>query len=306
MWKDYSRDYLKHNRAASFSVIAASLAASLFLSLLLHLAFQFWNYEINLITKEEGGWHARITGAAEEDIALLRSFSNVKETEITVSSKELEEGEAQGLTVNLYFENPKTVFQDMPLIAEQLGLSEENIEYHHLLLSRLLIHDPADPNPPLLLPFLTCVLILICLALLLIIYNSFALSMNTRIRQFGILSCTGATPGQICLCLLQEAAALCILPVLLGNLLGILGARGIVYAINATGSSIPGRIPAVWAMKPSVSFASIFASAATVFFSALIPAVRLSRISPLEAVRQTEAAPRRSRKPSLVDRKSVV
>ena len=56
MWKDYSRDYLKHNRAASFSVIAASLAASLFLSLLLHLAFQFWNYEINLITEEEGGW----------------------------------------------------------------------------------------------------------------------------------------------------------------------------------------------------------------------------------------------------------
>ena len=302
MWKDYSRDYLKHNRAASFSVIAASLAASLFLSLLLHLAFQFWNYEINLITEEEGGWHARITGAEEDDIALLRSFSNVKETEITVSSKDEEEDEAQGLTVNLYFENPKTVFQDMPLIAEQLGLSEENIEYHHLLLSRLLIHDPADPNPPLLLPFLTCVLILICLALLLIIYNSFALSMNTRIRQFGILSCTGATPGQICLCLLQEAAALCILPVLLGNLLGILGARGIVYAINATGASIPGRVPSVWAMKPSVSFVSIFASATTVFFSALIPAVRLSRISPLEAVRQTEAAPHSSRKPSLIAR----
>ena len=302
MWKDYSRDYLKHNRAASFSVIAASLAASLFLSLLLHLAFQFWNYEINLITEEEGGWHARITGAEEDDIALLRSFSNVKETEITVSSKDEEEDETQGLTVNLYFENPKTVFQDMPLIAEQLGLSEENIEYHHLLLSRLLIHDPADPNPPLLLPFLTCVLILICLALLLIIYNSFALSMNTRIRQFGILSCTGATPGQICLCLLQEAAALCILPVLLGNLLGILGARGIVYAINATGASIPGRVPSVWTMKPSVFFVSIFTSATTVFFSALIPAVRLSRISPLEAVRQTEAAPRSSRKPSLIAR----
>lgn len=302
MWKDYSRDYLKHNRAASFSVIAASLAASLFLSLLLHLAFQFWNYEINLITEEEGGWHARITGAEEDDIALLRSFSNVKETEIAVSSKDEEESETQGLTVNLYFENPKTVFQDMPLIAEQLGLSEENIEYHHLLLSRLLIHDPADPNPPLLLPFLTCVLILICLALLLIIYNSFALSMNTRIRQFGIFSCTGATPGQICLCLLQEAAALCILPVLLGNLLGILGARGIVYAINTIGASIPGRVPSVWTMKPSVFFVSIFASAATVFFSSLIPAVRLSRISPLEAVRQTEADPRRSRKPSLIAR----
>lgn len=302
MWKIYSKDYLKHNRAASFSVIAASFAASLFLSLLLHLAFQFWNYEIGTITREEGGWHARITGVQEEDITLLRSFSNVKETEISVSAKDQAEDKAQGLTVNLYFENPKTVFQDMPLIASQLELSEENIEYHHLLLSRLLIHDPADPNPPLLLPFLTGVLILICLALLLIIYNSFALSMNTRIRQFGILSCTGATPGQICLCLLQEAAALCIFPVLLGNLLGVLGAQRLLYFINATGASIPGRIPAVWARKPSVFFVSIFASAVTVFFSALIPAVRLSRISPLEAVRQTEAAPRRSRKPSLTAR----
>ena len=83
----------------------------------------------------------------------------------------------------------------MPLITEKLGLPEEAADYHLQLLSRYLIHDPEDETPPLLLTFYLIVLIMVCASLILIIHNSFAVSMNARIHQFGIFSSVGATPG---------------------------------------------------------------------------------------------------------------
>ena len=38
----------------------------------------------------------------------------------------------------------RTIYRDMPLIAEQLGLSEDSIQYNSLLLSRYFIHDPDE------------------------------------------------------------------------------------------------------------------------------------------------------------------
>lgn len=70
-------------------------------------------------------------------------------------------------------------------------------------------HDPRDASPPLLLMFYTAILLIVSFSLILIIHNAFAVSMNARIHQVGILASIGATPGQIRLCLLQEAAALC-------------------------------------------------------------------------------------------------
>ena len=61
MWKLYSRSYLAHNRAARRSIAAATLAAAFFLSLVGSLFYNFWVYEIERITLEEGGWQGRVT-----------------------------------------------------------------------------------------------------------------------------------------------------------------------------------------------------------------------------------------------------
>lgn len=160
--------------------------------------------------------------------------------------------EGKCTAVDIWFFNPRTIYRDLPALTELLGLDEEAASYHELLLSRYLIYDPQDGSPPLLLPMYLAVLILMSAALILIIHNSFAVSMNARVRQLGVLSSIGATPGQIRTCLIQEASALCILPVLLGNVLGILLSAGILQGINRIGEDIAGRHEAVFQYHPLV------------------------------------------------------
>ena len=196
MWKDYSSSYIKSNRTSSISVIVAALISTLFLSLLCSLFFNFWRYDIEEVVLEEGDWQGRITGNIDEaDFITIQNFPNV---ERIVINEEL--SEEQETTIDVYFANTRTIYQDMPLIVEQLGLEEDVASYHTLLLSKFLIHDPQDETPPLLLTFYLVILFIVSVSLILIIHNSFAVSMNARIHQFGIFSSIGATPKQIRIC----------------------------------------------------------------------------------------------------------
>ena len=283
MWKDYSREFIKKNRVSSLSVLAAAFISALFLSLLCGLFYNFWNYEIESITLEEGAWQGRIAGTFNEDaVSDIENFANVKAAAI---NEDLSDG--QTLVIDIYFQNMRTVYQDMPLIAEQLGVPDDAVSYHELLLSRYFVHDPQDADPPLLMAFYLTVLLIVSASLILIIHNSFAVSMNTRVHQFGIFSSIGATPGQIRTCLLQEAAVLCILPILFGSLLGIALSFGIIQLVNILADGIAGRHEAVFSYHPLVFAVTILASALTVFVSAWLPARKLSRLTPLEAIKNT-------------------
>lgn len=284
MWKDYSKSYIKNNRTASVSIMAAALTAAMFLSLLCGIAYNFWIYEVEKITLEEGGWQGRIVcdGFDADDLAVIGLFANVEKA---VINEALSRGDET--VVDIYFQNAQNIYRDMPLILEQLGLESASIQYNELLLSRYFIHDPQDETPPMLLTLYLAILAVVALSLILIIRGSFELSMNARIHQFGIFSSIGATPGQIRTCLLQEAMALSALPVLFGSVLGILMSYGVIKAINFFAVDVPGRHEAVFRYPPSIFAAAVLISFATVLFSAWIPAGKLSRMTPLEAIRNT-------------------
>ena len=291
MWKDYSKSYIKNNRASSISIIAAALVATMFLSLLCSIAYNFWTYDVEQIILEEGGWQGRIVcetlgsdDLSEDNIlSLVCQFANVEKA--VAGGGELSPKE--GIVVDVYFKNARTIYRDMPLIAAQLGLNEDSIQYNSLLLSRYFIHDPEDESPPMLLTLFVVILIIVAVSLILIIRGSFELSMNARIHQFGIFSSIGATPRQIRTCLLQETMVLSILPMLLGSILGILISYGLIKAVNFFAADVSGRHEAVFHYHPSIFAVTVFISFLTVIFSAWIPARKLSRMTPLEAIRNT-------------------
>ena len=291
MWKDYSRSYIKNNRASSMSIIAAAIVATMFLSLLVSIAYNFWVYEIEKITLEEGDWQGRIicenfdeADLSDSMLSLVRQFANVEKA--VINEEASEHGET---VVDVYFQNARTIYQDMPLISTQLGLKEDDIQYHSLLLSRYFIHDPEDTEPPMLLALYLSILLIVALSLVLIIRNSFELSMNARIHQFGIFSSIGATPRQIRKCLMQEAAVLSILPMIFGSLLGILGSLCAIKAVNIFAADVSGRHEAVFHYRLYLFAVTILISAFTVLISAWIPARKLSRMTPLEAIRNTDS-----------------
>ena len=285
MWKDYSKSYIKNNRTSSISIMAAAFVATMFLSLLCSIAYNFWAYDVEQIILEEGDWQGRIvykTLDSDNLLSLICQFANVEKA---VVSEELSQKEE--IVADVYFKNARTIYRDMPLIATQLGLNEDSIQYNSLLLSRYFIHDPEDEAPPMLLALYVVILIIVAVSLILIIRGSFELSMNARIHQFGIFSSIGATPRQIRTCLLQEAMVLSILPMLIGSMFGILISYGVIKAVEFFAADVSGRHEAVFQYHPSIFAATVFISFLTVIFSAWIPARKLSRMTPLEAIRNT-------------------
>ena len=283
MWKDYSASFIKQNRASSISIMVAAFISALFLSLLCSLFFNFWNYDVEQIVLEEGGWQGRITGEIDEDdLTMIQNFANVENAAVNEELSEEPE-----IVVDVYFQNTRTIYRDMPLITKKLGLDANAASYHELLLSRYLIHDPQDAEPPLLMAFYLMILMIMSLALILIIHNSFAVTMNARIHQFGIFSSIGATPGQIRTCLMQEAAALCAVPILVGSIIGIALSFGVIQAINLLAADVVGRHEAVFKYHPLIFVITILVSVLTVFISAWLPAKKLSGLTPLEAIRNT-------------------
>ncbi|MCI8992931.1 MAG: ABC transporter permease, partial [Eubacterium sp.] len=284
MWKDYSKNYIKNNRASSISIMAAALIAAMFLSCVCSIAYNFWAYDVEQIILEEGDWQGRIVceTLGSDDLSMVCQFANVEKA---VVNEELSRKEK--VVADVYFKNARTIYRDMPLIAAQLGRNEDSIQYNSLLLSRYFIHDPEDEAPPMLLALYAVILIIVAVSLILIIRGSFELSMNARIHQFGIFSSIGATPGQIRTCLLQEAMALSILPMLIGSMSGILISFCVIKAVNFFASDVSGRHEAVFQYHPSIFAATVFISFLTVIVSAWIPARNLSRMTPLEAIRHT-------------------
>lgn len=296
MWKDYSIGFIKKNRASSLSVLVAAFISALFLSLLCGLFYNFWNYEIESIVLEEGNWQGRITGTFKENAVFdIEHFANVKTAAV---NEELSDG--QTLVIDICFYNMRTVYQDMPLIAQKLGVPDSSVVYHESLLSTYFIHDPQDASPPLLLAFYLAVLLLVSVSLVLIIHNSFAVSMNARVHQFGIFSSIGATPGQIRTCLLQEVAVLCAIPILLGSFIGIALTFGTIQIVNVLADGIVGRHDAVFTYHPLVFVITILVSVLTVLISAWLPARKLSKLTPLEAIKNIDELQLKRRKKSRI------
>lgn len=285
MWKNYSSRYIKNNRSSSMAIMIAAFISALLLSLLCGLFYNAWKYEIERIELEEGAWQSRLTGeVSQEDVAFIRNFANVKkavakETEGTLTA------------VDLYFTNMKTVFSDTLQNAEAINLSPSAVTYHYDLLAMYLLRSPQDAAPRMVFPMFLLITILASFSLIVMIHNAFAVSMHIRIHQFGIFSSIGATPRQLRRCLLQEAMALCTVPVLLGNLLGILIGMGLLQMANALlGGEVSGRHEAVFGYHPLVFVFTLLVTMITVWISAWLPARKLSRLTPLEGIKNSDSS----------------
>lgn len=291
MWRDYSSGLLKNNHTSVLSVRVSAFISALLLSLLCGLFYNMWKYEVERIEREEGGWHSRLIGEiSDKDLEVIKNFGNVKDAVRNESGEN---------SADLYFYDLRNVFSDTPQIAKLVGISPEKAVYNYPLLAMYLIRDSRDTAPRLVFPMFIIIMAMASMSLVVIIHNAFAVSMNARVHQFGIFSSIGATPRQIRTCLLQEAAALCAVPVIAGNLLGIAGAMGLLHMTNVLlAGGAAGRHKAVFGVHPLVLAGALGVTAVTIWISAWLPAKKLSRLTPLEAIRSTDELQLKRRKNS--------
>ena len=140
--------------------------------------------------------------------------------------------------------------------------------------------------------FVAIILLIIILASVFMIYDSFAVSYQQRARYLGMLASVGATRTQKRGSVYFEGFILGCIGIPIGILCGIGGIAVTLRALSdsfmktvmvATGDSV--RLHAVVDWKIIVFSALV--SALTIFISAWIPAHRASKITPIEALRQT-------------------
>lgn len=134
------------------------------------------------------------------------------------------------------------------------------------------------------------VLVVICISLVAMIHNAFEVSMNTRVRQMGILQSIGATPRQIRSVLLGEAFVLCLLPILAGIVLGVLLCFGFIRLIITFGRPFVGYEVRFY-YHAAVAVFSFCLSIATALISAWMPARKISRLIPVDAIRFGDEQP---------------
>lgn len=132
------------------------------------------------------------------------------------------------------------------------------------------------------------VVAIIMLGSIFLIYNSFNMSLNERIQQFGILSSVGATAKQLRNSVLFEGLCIGAIGIPIGVIVGI-GSIGLVISVIAKkfASVFYIDIPLTLTLSiPAIVVAAVV-SMVTILISAYIPARKAASTPVMECIRQT-------------------
>ena len=193
---------------------------------------------------------------------------------------------ADQVPIHCYFKlhKPAGVYDFM----KEMGYTQE---YRYAYNTKVLLYSGTAPFDSFLTAFYSLAAIIIALIVfgsVSLIYNAFSISVSERTRQFGLLSSVGATKKQLRKMVLFEALAVSIVGIPLGILVGI-GGIGITLLLigdkfsSIVRADIPMRICVSW---QAVVIAAVIALV-TVLISAWIPSKRATRVSAVEAIRQS-------------------
>ena len=199
--------------------------------------------------------------------------------------------------VDLYltYKKPKNSYSLTETIYKNLGLKttinaydEEvyKIEYNTGLLMLYGISTYDNINV-FVVKLLSIILGIISIACFVVIYNSFAISVMERKKQFGLFSSIGATKGQLRKTVFFEAFVTGSIGLVLGIASAYLGIGLLILVINNLLGDLMGSNLGL-ATYPIFIIIPMLFVVGTVIISAFIPARSASRISPIEVIRQND------------------
>lgn len=179
------------------------------------------------------------------------------------------------------------LFEHGDELAQSLGVQ---VSYHDELLRYMgLIGD--DILRATLYSVSAVVLLIIVVGSVSLIYNAFSISVAERSRYLGMLASVGATRRQKRGSVFFEGAVIGAVSIPIGMLSGLVGIGITLHCVDpmvqrmVTG--LTQEIHLRLAVSPLSLLGAVLLSVGTIFCSVWVPARRASRISPVEAIRQT-------------------
>lgn len=185
----------------------------------------------------------------------------------------------------VYVDKPdRSIYDHANELSDVLGIT--NVQYNSELLrhSGITASDSIDRTMNGMLGVIIVVIIAGSVAL---IFNAFAISVSERSRYLGMLSSVGATKRQKRNSVFFEGAIIGVISVPIGIVAGIVGIGITFLAINPMLDSIGLDQQLSLTVTPFSILITILLSALTIFISTWFPALRASRITAMDAIRQT-------------------
>ena len=190
-------------------------------------------------------------------------------------------------TANVFvmFNNKKKIIKQSEDLAKKLGY-DNAISYNSTLLA--LYGESTYGNiMKSMITMIVIMLSLVSIGCIVVIYNSFAISVMERKKEFGLLSSIGATKKQLSYTVFFEA----LIEGIIGIILGICGAYiGIGTVILIINNLIGDILVLKLNLVTNIVFIIIpvIFMILVIFISALVPSQRAAKVSPIEAIRQND------------------
>ncbi len=204
------------------------------------------------------------------------------------------------LTVYVNFKNIKDTYKNTKIIAKNLGNEEvyDNLYYGISYNDNLLAFSGVSNYSNMIdsMAFIIIIILaLVSIACIIVIYNSFAISVMERKKQFGLFSSIGATKKQLRHTVFFEAFIVGIIGIPLGVLSAYLGIGIVLMIVNKL---LPNMFdfPLALATYPLFIIIPIIFMIITILVSAFLPARSASKVSPIEAIRLNDDIKIKSKK----------
>lgn len=140
------------------------------------------------------------------------------------------------------------------------------------------------------------IIVIIVVSSVFVIRNSFSISVSEKTKQYGMLASVGATKKQIKRSVLLEGLYIGIIAIPLGILLGIVAIIILLWIVNLLLVDMMEGTSFVYDVPGMAILISVVISGITIFLSCLIPAIKASKIPPIEAIRGTDDIKIKTRK----------
>ena len=217
--------------------------------------------------------------STEEKKAVLNKIQSIYIKDIGKRVKATAEGISQTLK-----EDPKNKDISMAVNKNLLRLQNANLQGY----------ESSTDNVLSTLEMMRNVLIgIVAISGIIIMYNSFNLSLVERRKQYGILKSLGIKNSSLYIIILFEALVLSVVGIVIGYLCGMLGDYLVIGYINNTlvnviksmGVEKDLQIFLIYTTNIHAFYIVAISTTITVLLAAMIPAIKSTRISPIENIR---------------------
>ena len=189
--------------------------------------------------------------------------------------------------VNLYvmFNKNKKIIKQSEELAKELNYNGD-INYNSTLLA--LYGESTYGNVmTTMVSMMMIMLALVSIGCIIVIYNSFAISVMERKKEFGLLSSIGATKRQLSHTVFFEALVVGLIGIIFGILGAYIGIGCVVLVINNLISDML-DYKLYLVTNPLFIIIPVIFMIVVIGVSAFIPSRKASKVSPIEAIRQND------------------